>query len=416
MANEIKISRFTGMNNLSEEGNLFVGKETAQPRIILNADVDAQGRLTKRDGFTKQVNLTAPHSLWGGVTALLCVSQGALYQIEGSVATSMGTVLDAGRMSYAEVDGLIYMSNIGWNGVFDPDAGSISTWGISLPNGPVLSSTTGSLAAGTYHVCITTESGDEISGNGPISRITLSSEGGISISNRSSDGIVWCTDPNGDVFYRIGKVNAITNIVSVEPLPSLFCSPPPFVAYLTHAFGRMWGAIGNKVYYSEPFKWSWWKLGTSFFEYATDVTMIAKTKTGLFIGCEDRTYFHMGSKPEEMQQFDVGSGAIPGTLSYVNNIIELGDTISPPEKKHESVPVWVCEEGIVAGNPAGRLFSLSQGKVKFAPGTEGASLYRQKNGDLQFLTSFLQGEDTVSMGLADEATITVIRNGTVIAA
>jgi hypothetical protein len=413
MENEIKIQRFTGMQNIKDSGSLFVKEGVAEPRIILNSDVTNRGRLKKRDGYTKMVSLTEPHSMWAGDTCHLCVSGGTLYQIENDSATSRGTVT-GDTLYYAEVGDKVYLSSKSYNGIFDPDTGSISSWGIDLPDGPMLTSTTGSLEAGTYHVCLTTENDDEISGNGPISQITLSAEGGISISNRGSNDIVWCTDSNGDIFYRVGSVDTIVTIPSVEPLPSLFCYPPPYLQYLTHAFGRMWGSINNKVYYSEPFKWAWWKKGTSFFEFATNVTMIAKTKTGLFIGCEDRTHCLLGTKPEEMQNLDVGSGAIPGTLAYCNNIIELGDTISPPEKKHESVPVWVSEEGIVAGNPVGRLFSLSQGKVKFSPGKEGASLYRQKNGDFQFLTSFYNGPDESSIGINDDATVTVIRNGTVI--
>ena len=344
---------------------------------------------------------------------MLCVSGGALYQIEGTTATSRGTVGND-TLYYAEVGSQVYLSSKSYNGVFNPNDGAISDWGIDLPNGPMLTSTNGNLDAGTYHVCMTAESDGEISGNGPISQITLSSEGGISISNRGTDDIVWLTDPNGDLFYRVGKTDTVVNIPSVEPLPSLFCYPPPYVQHLTHAFGRMWGSVGNKVYYSDPFKWAWWKKGTSFFEFATPITMIAKTKTGLFIGCEDRTHCLLGTKPEEMQNLDVGAGAIPGTLAYCNNIIELGDTISPPEKKHESVPVWVSEEGIVAGNPVGRLFSLSQGKVKFSPGKKGAALYRQKDGDFQYLTSFYKGPDEDSVGISDDATMTVIRNGAVI--
>jgi hypothetical protein len=413
MANEIKMNRFTGMQNIKDSGSLFVGKGTVEPRTILNGDVTNRGRLKKRDGYTKVIFLTEPHSMWAGDTCMLCVAGGVLYSINGSTATNVGTITND-KTYFAEVGDLVYFSNVSTNGVFDPIAGSISSWGIDLPNGPMVTSTSGNLDAGTYHVCFTTESGDEISGNGPIYPITLSSEGGISISNRGASDIVWATDPNGNIFFRVGKTDTIVNIPSVEPLPSLFCYPPPYMQHLCHAFGRMWGSVGNKVYYSEPFKWAWWKKGTAFFEFATPVTMIAKTKTGLFVGCKDRTHCLLGTKPEEMQNLDVGAGAIPGTLAYCNNIIELGDTISPPEKKHESVPVWVGEEGIVAGNPMGRLFSLSQGKVKFSPGKQGASLYRQKNGDFQYLTSFYRGPAEDSAGISDEATVEVIRNGVVI--
>lgn len=416
MPNEIKINAFTGMQNIKESGSLFVKKGVAEPRIILNSDVTSRGRLVKRDGYTKVISLTAPHSMWAGDTCHLCVSENTLYRINGLTATSIGAVTanEDYPLFYVEIDGLVYFSSRWCNGTFNPATDSIGDWGLTLPNGPMLTSRGGGLSEGVYHVCLTVESDGEISGNGPIAQINLSSTGGIHVSNRGANNVVWCTDPNGDIFYRIGKVDTINNIPAVEPLPSMFCYPPPYVQHLTHAFGLMWGSVGNKVYYSEPFKWAWWKKGTAFFEFATDVTMIAKSKTGLFVGCKDRTYSLLGSSPEEIQQTDVGAGAIPGTLVYANNVIEMGDTISPSEKKHSSVPIWLSEAGFVAGNPVGRLFSLSQGKVKFAPGKRGASLYRQKNGDIQILSSFYKGSDDGSIGISDEATVTVIRDGRVI--
>jgi len=416
MANEIQINAFTGMQNIETAEGLFVKKGVAQPRIILNADVSEKGRLTKREGYTEVVTLTDGHSLSKDLVSCLLVMDGiTLKRLDGTTLTEIGSVgMLKTNMYYAEVGDKVYLSNKYYNGIFDPDTNALSTWGITLPNGPVLSSTSGGLPGGIYHVCFTQRSGTDISGNGPISKITLSSTGGISISNRPTDGVVWCTDPNGDIFYRIGEVSSILNSVSVEPLPSMFCSPPPFVEHLTHAFGRMWGMVDNILYHSEPFHLDWWKLGTSFFEFATKGTLIAKVRTGLFIGCDDRTYFMGGTKPEEMQQLDVGAGAVPGTLAYCNDIIELGDTISPPEKKHTSVPVWVSQEGIVAGNPAGRLFSLSQQKVRFAPGNVGASLYRKKDGQFQYLTSFPKGGAQDGLGMSDDATVEVIRNGVVI--
>lgn len=346
---------------------------------------------------------------------MLCMSGTTIKRITGDVAT---TIEDIGglqrQMYYSEIGDKTYMSNSGWNGIFDPQTDSISDWGVAPPEGPVMSSGNGSLVAATYHVFMTNESGDEISGNGPISQIVLTSTGGISISNRPSGATVWCTDPNGDVFYRIGQTDGIGNVPTVEPFSFLFCSQPPYMTNITHAFGRMWGSDANILYYSESFHVDLFKLGTNRFEFATDITLIAKVKTGLFVGCKDRTKFLLGTEPEQMKELDVGAGAVPGTLTYCNDIIELGDTISPPEKKHTSVPVWVSEEGIVAGNPVGRLFSLSQQKVKFAPGVEGASLYRKKEGRFQFLTSLKQGSEGSGLGFTDTATATVMRDGVVI--
>jgi len=415
LSSEIKINSFTGMQNIEASEGLFVKKGVAQPRIILNADCSEKGRITKRDGYEEVAALTDGHSMWSGSTCHLVMDSTTLKRLTGETLTTIENIGGhVTTMYYSEVADKVYISNNHYNGIFDPETDTISAWGITLPVGPMISSTSGSLPAGTYHVCLTQTSGDDISGNGPITQIVLSSEGGISISNRPSGAVVWCTDPNGDIFYRIGEVDTITSVTTVEPLPSLFCSPPPYMEHITHAFGRMWGSRDNLLYYSEPFHLDWFKLGGNRFEFATDITLIAKVKTGLFVGCDDRTYFMAGSKPEEMQQLDVGAGAVPGTLAYCNDIIELGDTISPPEKKHTSVPVWVSQEGIVAGNPAGRLFSLSQQKVKFTPGNVGASLYRKKDGQFQFLTSFPQGGVDSGLGMSDEATVEVIRNGEVI--
>lgn len=415
MSNPITIDRFVGMNNVNRAENLFVKQGVAQPRIILNADVTQEGRLIKRDGFTSVASLTNGHSFWAGATCMLVMDDTTLKRFDGNGLTTIGDLGGVRTATYyAEVADQVYISNQFTNTIFDPSDNSTSDWGITLPVQPVLASGSGDLPAGTYHVCFTAVSGSEISGSGPVSQIVLSSEGGITISNRPSDCIAWCTDPNGDTFFRVGAVDAIVSIPTVEPIPSLFCSPPPFMEHICHAFGRMWGAVDDTLYYSEPFHLEWWRLGSNRFTFATDITLVAKTHTGLFVGCEDRTYCLLGTQPEEMEQKDVGAGAIPGTLTYCNDIIELGDTISPPEKKHRAVPVWVCETGIVAGNPLGRLFSLTQEKVKFSPGTKGASLHRIKDGNFQYLTTFPKGGVQSGVGMQDDATIEVVRNGKVI--
>jgi hypothetical protein len=116
-----------------------------------------------------------------------------------------------------------------------------------------------------------------------------------------------------------------------------------------------------------------------------------------------------------MKQIQAGKGAVPGTLVYCNNVPELGDILSPAERIHVSVPIWLSQEGIVIGNVSGRLFNLTQQKVKFAPGVKGASVHRMKNGEFQYLTSFKQGSPGSGFGLADTVTAEVIRNGRVLA-
>ncbi len=410
MAKAIQINDFTGMNNIKKaEGSL------QEPRVILNADVTAQGRLEKRDGQTKTISLAGAHSLWAGNSGMLCVAGDKLYHLEQGTAQEICSISGPdSQMYYEEVNGLIYVSNQHWNGVIDPAPWTVSDWGIPLPEQPLLSTTSGSMPAGMYHVCFTAKDGDNISGNGPVAQIELTAEGGISISNRPAGGLVWVTDPNGSMFYLAGGVDEVTAPPGVEPLPSFLCSPPLCMENLCYAFGRMWGSREGTVYYSEPFHLDWFKNNLNRFDFEETVTMIARVKTGIFVGCENSTYFFGGTEPEKMEQARAGAGAVPGTLTYCNNVTELGDIISPQEKVHDSVPVWLSKEGVVIGNNAGRLFNLTQQKVRFAPGEKGASLYRQKGGQFQFLTSFKSGPEGSGFGISDSATCEVMRNGKVI--
>lgn len=411
----IDLKNFVGMNNIKQAESLLVGKGKCQPRIILNADVTSGGRLIKREGATKVIDLTNPHSLWSGTTAMMCVASGYLYRISQDVATQICAVSGPDTyMSYVEIDNKIYMSNKYWSTIFDPSDNSTSDWGLTLPEQPVISSTTGNLPVGTYQICFTKFSGREISGNGAIALIELTSEGGISIANRTADSLVWMTDPNGSKFFLVGQLDTVVDTASSsEPLPSFLCSPPSYMEYLTYAFGRVWGNVDNILYYSEPFHPEWFSTFNKF-EFDQNITLIAQVPIGIFVGCEDTTYFLEGTEPQQMKQSIAGKGAIPGTLKYCNNIPELGDILSPAERIHVSVPIWLSQEGIVIGNVSGRLFNLTQQKVKFRPGIRGASVHRMKNGEFQYLTSFKQGSPGSGFGMADTATAEVIRNGKVI--
>ena len=179
------------MNNVEAKEGFFARKGEAVPRVILNADVTEKGRLVKRDGYEQIIELTDAHSQWAGATCHLVMDGTTLKRIAGETAT---TIEDIGvlktPMFYSEVGDKVYISNKYYNGIFDPDTDTISAWGITLPVGPMLSTTSGDLPAGIYHVCFTQTSGDDISGNGPITKITLSSAGGITVSNRPSGAIV----------------------------------------------------------------------------------------------------------------------------------------------------------------------------------------------------------------------------------
>ncbi|MDD5525560.1 MAG: hypothetical protein PHV90_10015 [Smithella sp.] len=406
---EINTKGFSGANNVNEQ--FLTSKGLLSPRVILNADVNLDGSLKRRQGTTLYLGLQNAHSLWAGKTCMLCVADSILYRISQGTAVNIGTVYGSkSPLSYIDVENKVYCSNPYWQGVFNPYNNSISQWGVAVPPGPMLTTDNGNLPAGTYKVCMTNVSDNQLSGNGPITEITLSAEGGIKILNRPSGALVWVTDSNESIFYKVGATDRVVDIPTIEPLPSFLCSPPPYMENLCYAFGRIWGSVGQNVYYSEAFNLGWYKLTSNKYSFEDTVTMIAKVTTGLFIGMKKKTLFLAGTIPEQMTVQDAGPGSIKGTLAYCNNLPELGWTLGTPEKDFADVPVWLTEEGIVVGSPSGKFFNITKNKLKMGIPELGASLYRNLNGVIQFLTSFKTGTTGTGRGFRDEETYNTFKN------
>ncbi len=407
---EINTQGFSGANNVANR--VFSKEGILEPRVILNADVTADGALIQRKGKSLFLALPGAHSLWSGDQCMLVAANGTLYRIVQGAAVSIGAISGPKcPLSYVDAEDKVYISNPYWQGVYNPSTSTLSSWGVAVPPGPMLLSGNGNLPAGTYHVCMTNVSGGELSGNGPIVPITLTSEGGIQVQNRPSGALVWVTDSDEGIFYLVGETNNIVDIPTVEPLPTFLCSPPPYMENLCYAFGRIWGAVGSDVYYSMPFKPGLFKLTSNVYHYEDTITMIAKVSTGLFIGMKNRTRFLAGTIPEQMAQRDAGAGSIKGTLAYCNNMPELGWTLGTPEKDFVDVPVWLTTEGVVVGAPNGNFFNITKNKIKTGIPDQGASLYRNLEGVIQYLTSFKRGATGSGAGFSDNDTMTAFRNG-----
>lgn len=411
---EIDTKSFSGANNvkIGEQFYSHPKLKIVEPRVILNSVVDLEGKLVARKGKTLNTALAGSHSLWAGNYCMLCVAGGYLYRLSGGHATQICAVNPLKYpYSYIDADDKVYISNPYWQGVFDPTTNTVSSWGVPLPPGAMLLSGSGSLPAGSYHVCMTNVTNGELSGNGQISVITLAVAGGIQILNRPAGALVWITDMNEGIFYLVGETNKIVDLPTVEPLPSFLCAPPPYLENLCYAFGRIWGSSGKDVYYSESFKLGWFKLDSNKFSFSDTVTMIAKVPTGLFVGMRNITKFLAGTSPEQMAQSDAGAGSIKGTLAYCNNMPELGWTLGTPEKDFTDVPVWLTSEGVVVGSPTGKFFNITKNKIKMAVPESGASLYRNLDGVIQFLTSFKSGAAGSGIGSDDTDTYNVFKNG-----
>ena len=182
------------------------------------------------------------------------------------------------------------------------------------------------------------------------------------------------------------------------------CSPPNPMRFIRRAFGRMWGAIDNRLLYSEPYRYDLFK-STNEFTFPTEIIMCAFVDGGIYVGFEDKTIFLPGTQPTDMREANVGGGVARNILAYCNNVPDMGN----------NVPVWVSKDGLVAGSHGGALSMITKDRVQFPAGQEGAAVSRTVNGQDQFLTSFKQERPRGSgVGFGDSATCEVVRNGRVL--
>jgi hypothetical protein len=383
MSKTLNIRGFHGMSNIQESGSSLTDKAgNVTPQIILNSDITRDLSLVKREGQTKKISLTDAKSLWSG-SVMLCVSRNKLYRLEGSQATEICSV--EGELSYAEVNGLIYISSKYFTCVYDQIARTVRDWGVALPGAPNVSIVSGDMPPGRYCLCYTRLRDDgQISGSGSIIEVEWSGDtAGIELLNCDSDCLAWITDTNGtDFFLATVESDKIISPHYDKPLPSLLCSAPPKMSLIAYAFGRIWGVSGKSLYYSEPSGYEWFK-DSNCFQFGEEIVMIAPVQAGMYVSSMNTTWVLDGTAPDKMSMRIVGEGAVPGTLVY-DEFQQSGQEIT--YWRHKSVlPVWMSRRGFVIGNEHLHIANLTEGRLDIEHGLTGAALSRKTVGVDQVL-------------------------------
>lgn len=401
---------FKGMNNLPGAAAKLLDRERQiTPQIVLNADVTDGGVIQVRGGYVLTVTLTNLHSLAGeekGLSVMLCVADGitwpqALYRVDGVTATELCEVTGTrAPVSYAEINNVIYASNPYWKVTYDLLADTVSSWGVPLPPAPAIALVAGDLPPGTYSLCYTNVMGDRLGGNGPLTKIKW--EGGsqgILLSNLPTGALCWITQPNGKELFLAPISGGAISVQSPEfhLLPSFMAQPPPGFTHFIYAFGRIWGARGKMVYYSEPHQYEWFRP-RGFYPFLEDIVLLAPTTGGIYVSSLANTWFlqgddssKSGNDPGKMTVRRVGNGAIPGTLTMVQVPANIAggamtnDLFGQLSKM--PTPVWMSPTGFVVGTHGGNLTYLTENRLKIQLRTQGAGLYRVQDGIPQVIIS-----------------------------
>ena len=420
---KVSIPGFTGMNNMATSGDLISDNKNplVTPHIVLNADIGLNGEATKRQGFRLLVNLPGARSLWSCAHGMFVMapdndpvptSSAFIYKIVGDRAIKVTRIADTVYSNVFAVDAGDYILFTTEKDLifYNPLDGTVEDDRIPVPVAPLLDpeSGVGTLPKGRYFVC-STKSRDGLDGApGPSAVVDIPADGyGINIINDLDMGTLWMTEANGDTFFRCSETHTITKLPGVEPLQTYGCYPLFPMTHTAIAAGRLFGVVGNKLWYSEPYRYDLIRPG-NFFEFHENITMVAPsfgTAPGcIFVGLETKTVFLSGASFKEMSEKFSGPNPVFGSLAYCQNMPELGNNI----------PVWVSKDGMIFGRADGTTLNATLNKIRINPGLKGASYFRMYKGSPQIVSSFTRRPGGLDVGFGDSATCDVIRNGKVL--
>lgn len=341
-----------------------------------NVDLSDMGRARRRRGFTRSNAAAGCHSLWSDDRGAYGVMAGNLVALEPSPTGLTPTVL-RGDMplrytSFARApDGNVYWSNgIDIGRIADGVAGPLVT--ASPAAVPSVTLIAGALPPGRYQFAFTVlGTAGESASTTPVA-VTLPAAGGIQLGAMQAGTQVYMTGPNGSVFNRTDGSTAIVALANNgAPCPTLLLAEMPAGQIVREHLGSLLSAAGAVLYISEPYYYGLCNPSRGFIPFPAPITVVEPCETGVFV-CADKTYWLPGAldatKPEVVAPYGglLGSGGSNPTTEQV---------------------YWQSPRGLVLGSPTGKVSAVQDEVLSFGASPNGASLYREVDGQSHFVTS-----------------------------
>lgn len=384
-------------------------------RAAVNVDITRAGKLRRRRGYTA-VSEGFAHSLWSSDSLGfgLLVKDGQLQRLDSDATlTALGAVHPVRPMAYAEVAGRIYLSNGVGQWIYEDQA--LRAWGVDAPGAPIATAAgVGDMDAGTYKVNATAfDALGEESGCGESSVVTVTAGGGILLEGLPTTGTwtqIYVTAANGDVLYASKRLPAgIPSYVLTradlqlgKALETQFADRIPPAAILCAYRGRIYFAIGSRLFYTLPLRYGLFRRHEGYLPMPHDITGAVATNETLFVGTERATYSLLGDDPKTMQRKDIdGFGMVPGTATR----LVRGDSVSA---------CWWSKDGVLYRANEQGVAPLTRNRLALPSFQAGAILLREADGFSQLVSSLKGAGPSNTFAARDRYTAKVVRNGVVI--
>ena len=425
----VKLNGFPkGINNVAAETSVPGGALRAAVNVVL----DDAGKISRRPGYTKVIDVDGIHSLYSHerIYYMLAVTDAGFVSIDETLGvTPLAAVSRVTAPMYYDTAEFHVLCGNGLENFRVTLDGTAHPLSPPQPAGQptvAVNALAGGLGAGEYQIAVTffdelnRESGSTLS-----AVATVPEGGGIVLSNfpidaRATSIGVYMSQPNGDILYLVDVVDTpapvsrlLGRLTYGRQLETQFLVPMPGLTHLALSNGRLHGASGNLHVWSEALNYGLTNPATNYAIYNDKITLIARfgeaANAGIYLAAGKRTYYMDGPDPAAWQRVIAHPfGAIPGSLTYVE-ASELGlDVLG-------IVPVWMDTRGeLIAGMPGGRVVRLHKDNYVGPEDAESAALiHADQNGTPHLVASVYGGRDN-SLRASDYADAEICRNGVVV--
>lgn len=423
-AKPVRIAAFpVGVNNIA--------KEHAQPRDdygrqlsareAVNVVFDAEGKASRRDGYTLARAGTRTHSLWSDdyLGFGLMVDADTLYAVENDLSVTLLKTDMAANLpvSYCRINDTVFWTN----GV---QSGQVSLtmqtrdWAVHGPSAQptVAAGTGGALYRGTYQIAVTffDSFGRESGTERPV-MVDVAENGLIELTNIPQPPAggrvrIYCSGGQGGELRAAYTLDeGITSFTLAQmpegrSLDTLLLKPMPPGQYVAYGNGRLFVARNREILFSPALRYGLFNPKSDRVRLTGRVTMMAfvgdgTDGAGLFAADNKRTYFFAGASPKDWSPvIAFPYGAVPGSITFAT-----GDVWGLQTK--QLLPIWMSTNGrLCVGTPGGTVF-LPQPRedgqdVVFDNAERAALVYRENHGDKRVVAA-LKGSTKPRLAMSD---------------
>ena len=389
-----------GIDQLSDETSLIHDsrKGVTAIREGKNIDLDAEGNVSRRKGYTLKLAGATYHSLYESARGWLMACKGeelGVYTPETNVFAVITTMASNYLTSFTELNGNIYFMNPGHKGMIRVDEAKARPLGETLPDAipDFAVATSGSLPAGRYGITysVVNNVGEE-SPLGPLMVVTLNERGGVQGTLFTvAAGYkyrIYMTTVDGTELYQAAEFDA--NVTSFL-ISNHEVGRRPITQYLTYLpFGyticahgsRLYVATTDFVFFSEAFMPHLTNPAHGFLPTVGFTTMLQPVEGGIFIGDQTGVKFYKGEDPLVFEPKDVST-----EVPVFGTSIAVPGSFLPEEYASADVSaIWLSESGYHIGLPTGEVVRLHSRQVRLPRYVQGCTALSVKDGRKQLIT------------------------------